>query len=134
MNLSCKCGMPLAKGLCKALGSNFVKVYTDETEDDYDIVFRPGFFKVIPAQPAFSSKYHVKHPALIMRGVPKRFRVAKSDLLIDIPKMPRGEGCCDWSFGSTLHCKCGRALGQMYLDCYEEKYIDIFETSVHRSY
>lgn len=132
MKLSCKCGKPLTGSLCKTSGNNFVKI--NEDEYGFDIVFRPGFFKVIPAERAFSSKYHVKHPALIMRGVPKCFRVAKSDLLVDVPKMPRGEGCCDWSFGSILHCKCGRALGQMYFDCYENKHIDIFETSVHRSY
>lgn len=132
MKLSCKCGKPLTKSLCKASGDNFVKI--NEDGDDYDLVFRPGFFAVIPAERAASYKYHEKHPAQIFRRVPKRLRVSKDDLLIGIPEMSRGYGCCDWSFGSTLHCKCGRALGNMYFDCYEEKYIDFVESSVQRYY
>lgn len=51
-----------------------------------------------------------------------------------IPAMPSGKGCCNWSSGQHLRCSCGNLLGEMYLDCYEDGTVKLFDNSTRRFY
>ncbi len=51
-----------------------------------------------------------------------------------IPPFISGYGCCNWSFGEHFKCSCGNVLGKLYLDCYEEKVVDLFFKSVEPVY
>ncbi len=63
------------------------------------------------------------------------YSLSVKNILPDIiPPFISGYGCCNWSFGEIFKCSCGNALGKLYLDCYEDKSIDLFFDSVDSVY
>lgn len=51
-----------------------------------------------------------------------------------IPPYRTGCGCCNWSMGDDLYCQCDTLLGFMYLDCYEDKVVELIEGNCKRTY
>ncbi len=63
------------------------------------------------------------------------YSVSVKNILPDIiPPFVSGYGCCNWSFGEHFKCSCGNVLGKLYLDCYEDKIVDLFFKSVEPVY
>ena len=131
MKLFCKCGKQLTKDICKTTRSNSIEV----NDEDYPgAKWRPGFFKEYKKVPYENNKWSLTKPAQIVRGQPAVISVAEEDVVLEIPPMIKGYGCCNWSFGSKLKCSCGNTVAMMYLDCYEDKSVDFIEDNVVRSY
>lgn len=129
MQISCRCGRVLTNDLCLTKNTN--ESYFEGYEKDKH---RKGFFSINNRIPAFNNKWSDDHPAQIVPERPKTMSVSVEDYLLSIPPMPSGYGCCDWSMGAKLHCSCGRLIGFMYLDCYEDKSINFIHKSVIRNY
>lgn len=127
MKLYCKCGKQLTEDLCK------VKEFSLKDQGEYNQVAIGGFFIEWKAEPPTNNKWHENHPAQIWKGRKRMIEVPEASVIIDIPPMPSGWGCCNWS-GGYLLCDCGNTLGTMYLDCYEYKTIDFLEENVVRVY
>lgn len=53
--------------------------------------------------------------------------------LLPIPEFKEGLGCCNIS-GLRAVCSCGNELGYLNLDCWQDKHVGFYETSVTRSY
>jgi hypothetical protein len=51
-----------------------------------------------------------------------------------IPIFKDGYGCCNYSMGHELKCSCGVHVGDMHLDCYEDKVIKFCTKNTIRFY
>lgn len=123
------------KELTKDIYLSKNNIIIEERPESYrDFIFKKGTFKVHKKQPAINNKYDDKKPAQILKKSQKKIEISVNDFILEIPPMPNGYGCCNWSFGAKLHCSCGNLLGYMYLDCYEPKSIELIDKNVIRKY
>lgn len=127
MKLRCKCGKPLTKDL-------YLTKYHKYQVDDITTKMRSGCFKLSRATPTIRNKYSNEHPAQLLKPRPEVIMVSINSILCNIPEMPKGCGCCNWSGGHELMCGCGRVIGEMYLDCYELGFVDFLTKNVVRCY
>ena len=114
-------------------------VYSIKQVDDdfFDYFFKEGVF-TIQKKRQFCIKFESdegfgQYQTTVT--IPERICVAENSVLKGvIPPFKEGHGCCNWSFGEPLHCKCGNEIGQLYLDCYEVGKVSFIPKSVHRCY
>lgn len=76
-----------------------------------------------------------QHYHRILGGKPETFVCSGDTLLVDvIPPFKEGYGCCNWSNGYPLLCKCRHKVGEMYLDCYEPNIVKFLTKNIDRVY
>lgn len=113
MKILCKCGEILSKDVYPS--KKPIKVDYDESGEYIDEYHRPGCF------------YTTQRSLELWISV--------EDYLPEIPSFRSGWGCCNWSFGYDTDCpSCGKLIGGLYLDCYEDKSVCLFKKEVVRKY
>ena len=146
MKLKCNCGnvftndlRPVKKYICETVFETF----QDQGEDGSDLVEKRkkytfpsgGFMLQKKKKYAWTEEDSGIEGYYAIIHVPERIIVHKNDILDGvIPKFISGYGCCNWSFGYELKCKCGKVVANMYLDCYESGVIKFDPKKVVRSY
>jgi hypothetical protein len=138
MKLTCKnCKKPLTKDLYPVKQGKSVYSIKRVDDDFFDHFFKEGVFTVQKKRQfciKFESDEGFGQYQTTVK-IPERICVAENSVLKGvIPPFKEGHGCCNWSFGEPLHCKCGNEIGQLYLDCYEVGKVSFIPKSVHRCY
>tara|TARA_B100000700_G_scaffold331722_1_gene467516 strand:+ start:3484 stop:3912 length:429 start_codon:yes stop_codon:yes gene_type:complete len=142
MHLNCsKCKKRLTKESLRPvkMENSFFKEYLceeDKEEDFYNIRMKSGVFTTIKSsKKGWSSKDSgIKGLYQIIK---EKAGIFVSEDSIDeaiIPEFKVGYGCCNWNMGQTFKCECNNILGEMYLDCFEDKSIKFYTQSVDRVY
>ena len=76
-----------------------------------------------------------QHYHSVLGGSPETIICGEGNVLEGIiPPFKEGHGCCNWSNGASLLCKCGNKVGKMYLDCYEEGIVKFLTSNTDRVY
>lgn len=131
MQLLCSCGQTITKDLCLiSCKKSHYRVPADYPKYEQ----KNGFFYISKRVSKENNKWDDEKPAQILPVIPKTINVSLHDILLPIPIMPDGYGCCDWSSGANFNCVCGKTIGQMYLDCYEDKSLSFYEKDIIRKY
>lgn len=119
-----------------AVWLNEKKIFNYEDLGDYtERKMKQGIFYISKKEPAFINKYADDEPAQLLPKIDPMLVVGKKSILSGvIPEFERGYGCCDYSLGEPLFCACGVHLGKMFLDCYEDEYIEFYPNKVDRNY
>lgn len=119
--------------------NSYIKEYAceeDKKDDFYNITMKKGVFYI--------TEYNKQGWSSKDSGIKGLYQVIKekggifvSQFSINkniIPEFKTGYGCCNWNMGQILKCSCGNLLGEMYLDCFEDKSIKFYKKSVDRVY
>jgi hypothetical protein len=134
MKIKCTCGITLTEDLrpMKKIGKRFVKNYFR----DYFELFIPKGTFVIQKKSVYS--WNEKDSGLNSIDVIKTNQrlVVPAESILDgiVPPFKEGAGCCDYSLGYNLKCRCSKLIGEMYLDCHEENVVKFIPKNIVRSY
>ena len=142
MHLNCsKCKKRLTTESLRPIKEDkaFIKEYSSEEykeEDFYNIIMKKSVFFIRKDQ---KLGWSAKDSGIkgLYQVIKQKGGIFVSQFSIDeniIPEFKTGYGCCNWNMGQYLKCSCGNLLGEMYLDCFEEKYIKFYKKSVDRVY
>jgi len=115
---------------------NEKKLFNYEDLGDYhERKMKQGVFYISKKEPAFINKYADDEPAQLLPKIDPMIVVGKKSVLQGVvPEFKHGYGCCNYSLGEPLLCTCGVCLGKMFLDCYEDEYIEFYPNKVDRNY
>jgi hypothetical protein len=136
VKINCKCGKPITTDLrpFKKLERRPHRYNGDQGSFEY---YQPkGTFEIQKKE-----KYGWSHKDSGIEGyyvvvhVKDRILVPLESILENIvPTFIEGYGCCNYSMGHKLKCKCGVHIGDMYLDCYESGTIKLVPKNTHRCF